>query len=248
MAIDNIGVIEAESSRLVEALRANPSARIPWSETWTVSTCARHVGGVHHVVTQVINERPVADFGRFSSLVMPDGDDPALADWVTAGTSALAQALRSCDRDAECWSWWPDGRTAGFWQRRMAQETLIHRWDAELGAGIDGKAMDPAVAADGIDEYFDVFAGLTRMLHSAPAGPSIHVHCTDTDGEWLIDLPADGERVVTHEHARGDLALRGPAERLLLTAWGRFDPAAADLDIIGDEDAVAHWAELFPPM
>jgi uncharacterized protein (TIGR03083 family) len=248
MTIDNIGVIEAESSRVVDALTANGSGRIPWSDTWTVSTCARHIGGAHHVVAQVVDDRPAGDFSMFSGLEMPDGDDPALADWIAGGTSALVRALRACEPEAECWSWWPDGRTAAFWQRRMAQETLVHRWDTELGAGVDGAPMDPAVAADGIDEYLDVFAGVTRMLHAAPAGPSIHVHCTDTDGEWLIALPAAGERVVTREHAKGDAALRGPAEGLLLTAWGRLDPAAAGVEVVGDEAVVARWAELFPPM
>src|SRR3954454_13196443 len=154
MTVDNIGVIQTESTRLLEALAANSSGKIPWSDTWTVSTCARHVGGVHRVVAQVVDDRPAGDFSLFSSLEMPDGDDPALRDWVAAGTNALVGALRACGSETECWSWWPDGQTAGFWQRRMAQETLVHRWDTELGAGIDRAPMDPAVAADGIDEYF----------------------------------------------------------------------------------------------
>jgi predicted lipid carrier protein YhbT len=86
------------------------------------------------------------------------------------------------------------------------------------------------------------------MLHTAPAGPSIHVHCTDTEGEWLVQLPADGERVVTREHAKADVALRGPAEGLLLMLWGRLDSAAADLEVIGDTDVVNRWVELFPSM
>ncbi|MDP9334996.1 MAG: maleylpyruvate isomerase family mycothiol-dependent enzyme [Actinomycetota bacterium] len=248
MAIDNIGVIETEGARVVAALEPNRDARIPWSDKWTVATCAQHVGGAHHVVAQVVNGRPTADFGLFSSLAIPERENPELAGWIAEGTAAVVAALRATDADAECWSWWPEGRTAGFWQRRMAQETLVHRWDAELGAGIRGAPMDPAVAADGVDEYLDVFAGLTRMLHTAPAGPSIHVHCTDSDGEWLLRLPAAGERVLTREHAKADVALRGPAEGLLLMMWGRLESAAANVEVIGDTDVVNRWVELFPPM
>jgi uncharacterized protein (TIGR03083 family) len=248
VAIDNIGVIEAEGARVVAALAVGRGARIPWSEDWTVGTCAQHVGGAHHVVAQVVKDRPTADFGLFSSLAIPDRESPELADWIAEGTAALVTALAATDPDAECWSWWPEGRSAGFWQRRMAQETLVHRWDSEVGAGLRRAPMDPAVAADGVDEYLDVFAGLTRVLHTAPAGPSIHVHCTDSEGEWLLQLPAAGERVLTREHAKADVALRGPAEGLLLMMWGRVDSTVAHVEVLGDTDIVNRWVELFPPM
>ena len=124
----------------------------------------------------------------------------------------------------------------------------MHRWDAELGAGIAGERMAPAVAADGIDEHLEVFVAVGRMLHTAPAGPSIHFHCTDTDGEWLLELPVAGERVLTREHRKGDIALRGPAEDLLLVAWGRVSPEAAGIDVVGDGTVLEQWKELLPPM
>ena len=248
VAIDNIGVIEAEGARVVAALGSGRDTTIPWSADWTVATCAQHVGGAHHVVAQVVNDRPTADFSLFSQLAIPDCQSPELADWIAEGTADLVTALAATDPGAECWSWWPEGRTARFWQRRMAQETLVHRWDAELGAGVRIEPMDPAVAADGVDEYLDVFAGLTRVLHNAPAGPSIQIHCTDSDGEWLLQLPAVGERVLTREHAEADVALQGPAEGLLLMLWGRVDSTAANVQVVDDLDIVSRWAELFPPM
>jgi len=106
--------------------------------------------------------------------------------------------------------------------------------------------MDPAEASDGIDEMLDVFVGLTRVLFSAPgAGESAHLHCTDTEGEWLITFPAEGERVVTREHAKGDVAYRGPAESLLLFLWGRD---GGDVDVVGDPAVADRWRELVPPM
>jgi len=248
MAIDNIGVIAAESARIVAAVQAARDAPIPWSDDWTVGACARHIGGAHHVVARVVRDRPTTDFGVGRTIDMPDVEAAGLADWVAEGTADLVGALNETDPDAECWSWWPDGRSAAFWQRRMAQETLVHRWDVELGAQISGQPMDPGVAADGVDEYLDVFAGMTRQLFTAPAGPSFHLHCTDTEGEWLVELPTAGERVVTREHAKGDAALRGPAEGLLLLAWGRVTPDAAGVEVVGDESAFARWSELFPPM
>jgi uncharacterized protein (TIGR03083 family) len=250
--IDEIGVIEAESKRLLAAWEVQPTGRVPWSEKWTVATCARHVGGTHHVVAQVVADRPTADFGRFASLTMPKGDDPGLGAWLAEGTQALVSALRATDPEAECWSWWPEGRTAGFWRRRMAQETLVHRWDAEAGAGVHGAPMDPAVAADGVDEYLDIFVSTSRAAAKAPAGPTFHLCATDTRDEWWLRLPSEGEREVVRTvpaHAvSGQATLRGQAEDLLLTAWGRLTPAAAGVAVGGDVEAVAHWADYCPPM
>jgi uncharacterized protein (TIGR03083 family) len=247
MGIDNIAVIEAEGARIVGALEASPTGRVPWSDDWTVATVAQHVGGVHHVVAKVIEDRPEGDFGLFRSIQRPGLDDPGLGTWAADGTAALAAQLRATDPAAECWSWWPEGTNAAFWQRRMAQETLVHRWDAELGAGITGARMAPDVAADGIDEYLDVFVAVSRLLNTAPAGPPIHLHCTDTEGEWLLELPA-GERVLTREHRKGDVALRGAAEDLLLVVWGRKTPAEAGVDVVGDATVLDRWSELVPPM
>ena len=57
-------------------------------------------------------------------------------------------------------------RTVGFWSRRLASETLVHRWDAELDAGIDGAPMDAAVAADAVDEHLGCFVGVVRAATS----------------------------------------------------------------------------------
>ena len=62
---------------------------------------------------------------------------------------------------------------------------------------------------------------------------TVHLHCTDVDGEWLV-ARRDGEVTVTAEHAKGDVAARGSASDLLLFLWGRV-PADA-LEVFGDAD------------
>ena len=166
------------------------------------------------MVAKVIEDRPTASFGLFATLDVPDKTDPGLTAWVAEGTAALVAQLRATDPAAECWSWHPDERSAGFWARRMAHETLVHRWDAEAGAGTTGAAMDPTVAADGIDEYLDVFVAVTRGLQSSPAGPSFHYDCTDTGDSWFLQLPSAGTRVITREPVECAVRFRGPAEGL----------------------------------
>jgi uncharacterized protein (TIGR03083 family) len=239
MSFDYPSIVQADSDRVVAALAANRDAVIPWSDAWTVKDCARHVGGLHHVIGQIVEGRPTASFSVFKSLVQPDADDPGLGAWIAEGTTAMVEQLRAVPASETCWSWWPEDQ--------VALETVVHRWDVERGAGVAIVPTDPALAADTIDEYFDVFVGLQRMLNTAPgAGETAHVHCTDTEGEWFVEFPEPGERVVRREHAKGDVAFRGPAEGLMLYLWGRLSADAAGVDIVGDTTLADRWTELAP--
>jgi uncharacterized protein (TIGR03083 family) len=247
--MDFLASIEADSGRIAAALAANRDGVIPWSDDWTVKACAQHVAGAHYVVGRVVEGRPTVDFGVRSEIEFPDEDSPGFDEWVAAGSASLLHQLRSTDPAEPCWSWWPEASTVGFWHRRMAHETLVHRWDIEQGAGIAGDPMDPVLAADGIDEYLDVFVGIARFLHRAPgAGESAHIHCTDTEGEWLLTFTGPSERTLVREHAKGDVAMRGPAEGLLLHLWGRLDADATGVEILGDTALVARWRDLVPAM
>lgn len=252
MAIDYLDVIRTDGARALAAMEADPSARIPWSDSWTVADCGVHLGGAHHLFARVIAGRPTADFSEGRSLEPPAPSDPDASAWLRTGTAALLDALDGLSPDEPCWTWWPADQTIGFWHRRMAHETLVHRWDLELGAGIAGEPIAPALAADGIDELLDVFVAVSRMVHGSPGdGESVHVHCTDTDGEWLVTFGAPGATELRREHAKGSLAMRGPAEPLLLRLWGRLDAdqaEAAGIEVLGDQTVVERWSELVPSM
>jgi uncharacterized protein (TIGR03083 family) len=248
MSIDHLAIIKGEADRIIAAYAKDPSGKVPWSDRWTVRTVARHVAGTHNVVAQVIRDRPTADFGGFGALAMPAKDDPGFPAWFAAGTDALVEQCRATSPTEVCWSWHADGGTVGFWVRRMAQETLVHRWDAEAATGVVGPSMDPPVAADGIDELLDVFVSAGRALHNSPAGPAVHVSCTDTDQQWYLDLSEVGSRTVHTEPIDVSLTLSGPAEALLLLLWGRLDAEAAGVKADGDHDVLTRWTELVPPM
>ncbi|MCB0966113.1 MAG: hypothetical protein KDB37_04705, partial [Ilumatobacter sp.] len=72
-----------------------------------------------------------------------------------------------------------------------------------------------------------------------PAG-SLHVHCTDVDGEWLV-WNEGGEYRMKRAHEKGDAALRGPAEAILLRLWGRTSDRSDELSPVGDEHVLAEW-------
>src|SRR6201999_3325814 len=49
-------------------------------------------------------------------------------------------------------TWYEPEQTVGFWIRRMAQETVMHRIDAELAVDGTVSAIPEELAVDGIDE------------------------------------------------------------------------------------------------
>ncbi len=248
MGLDHLAAIRSDSARIVAALAARPDGAIGWCGDWTVQDCARHVGAVHQMATRVVAGRPTADFGVRAEIHVPPVDDPGLGAWLEASTSALVAQLEATDPDEACWSWFEAHRTVAFWRRRMAHETVVHRWDAEHGAGVDARPTDPVLAADGVDEHLEVFTAVSRALHGAPGdGETAHLHCTDTEGEWLIEFPEAGKQVLRREHAKGAVAIRGTAEALLLFAWGRPLEGSA-VEILGDGDIVDRWRQLVPPM
>jgi len=121
----------------------------------------------------------------------------------------------------------------------MAHETSIHRWDAESATG-EQAAVDAALAVDGIDEFLTVFLPRLADNFGEVGDATVHLHCTDVEGEWLV-ARRDGELTVTAEHAKGDVAARGSASDLLLFLWGRV-PADA-LEVFGDGDLLARFRQ-----
>ena len=152
MTLDYASIISDESSRIVDAYELDRRAAVPWSDRWTVATVARHVAGTHHVVADVIKDRPDADFGLFGTLQTPPKDSPEFVDWFRSGTASLLEQLSSAPADDECWSWFQPGRRVGWWARRMALEAVVHRSDADAA---QGKELSVAsdVAADGIEPW-----------------------------------------------------------------------------------------------
>jgi uncharacterized protein (TIGR03083 family) len=130
--------------------------------------------------------------------------------------------------------------TVGFWQRRQAHETAMHRIDAEAAAG-DVHPIDAELAADGIDEWLELVAHTPWRQPPTGDGETLHFHCTDVTGEWLLRLQPDGLEV-EREHAKGDVAARGAASDLLCWLQGR---GPIDLlEVFGDEMLLARWRDV----
>jgi uncharacterized protein (TIGR03083 family) len=248
MTLDYLDIISDETSRIVDGYERDRSARVPWSDRWSVGTVARHVAGTHHVVAEVVRDRPDADFGLFGQLRTPEKDAPEFVEWFRSGTTSLLEQLSTVPADDECWSWYEGGRWVGWWARRMALETLVHRADTDMARGVDF-SVAPEIAADGIDEYLDVFVAASRKASDAPAGPIVSFECTDRSDRWWLDLSEQGNRLVSREVLADSLRIRGGARDLLLVLWGRVPISdLPEVEASGDAKELDRWSELVPPM
>ena len=227
-----LGSLWRDGLNLADAAeRAGLDAAVESCPGWSVADLVWHTGEVHSFWRSVVRE----GWTDPTHYVEPERPaDTELVGWYREGVQRAVEDLGAADPDDAVWSWAPRGGNAGWVIRRMAQETAVHRWDAERAAG-SGWTIDADVAVDGVDEFLEHFTD-TAAAGAAEVGGTVHLHCTDAEGEWLVSEPVPGGRLeFTKEHAKGDAAVRGTAADLLLLLWRRVDLADADrFEVFGD--------------
>jgi uncharacterized protein (TIGR03083 family) len=245
--------IEASTETLAGLVDGADLTRpVPTCPDWTLRQLATHVGRAHRWAAEIASTRS-AEFIPFRQV--PDGkfpDDPAQhAPWLRAGAARVVDAVRAAGSDPV----WAFGelRPASIWGRRMAHETAVHRADAEIAAGREVR-FEPDIAADAIDEWLGFLSGLGNgtddpRLGALPDGAVLHVHATDEGldgaGEWLVRREGS-EVTVQPGHGRGDVALRGPAGRLLLVLMRRVPPDDPQVQVLGDPALLDAWLAATP--
>jgi uncharacterized protein (TIGR03083 family) len=232
---DLIAAFRRERTAFDKAVRAaGVDADVSSCPGWTVNDLCVHVARVHRWSADIVEARPAAPEGR-PVVDAPDG--PAVFDFVDAGANRLADVLDQAGPNEPCWSW-TDDRTVHFWARRQAHELAIHRWDAQCALG-HTEPIEREQAVDSIQELFDIRPFRPDGVPPGQ-GETIHLHCTDGEGEWLARFESD-RAVVTHEHAKADAAARGTASDLLLLMWGRIPPE--QVEVFGDPSLMASWRD-----
>ena len=244
-----VAEIEASTAGLAEILAEHDqSLPIPTCPEWTLRQLVTHIGRAHRWAAEITRTRSKT-FIPFREV--PDGklpDDRAeQCAWLHAGAARIVNAVREANSDL-VWSF--TGQVpAGFWIRRMAHETLVHRADAQLASGEEPEpGVAAEVAADAIDEWLMLLAGglgnADERTTVLPAGAGLHIHATDDGlggrGEWMIRHDAGG-LTVEPGHGKGDAALTGPAVSLLLVLMRRRPVSDPAVTVYGDGAVVDGW-------
>lgn len=251
-----IDAVETAGSALAEAAAtAGPDAEVPTCPGWRVRDLLRHTSMVHRWATETV-VRPRATYEPGAAETELDGEE--LLAYYREGHTGLVAALRGAPEDLECWTFLPAPSSLAFWARRQAHETTVHRADAESALPGGPGPVDPALAADGIDELLCLLHGRdTSRVRTA--GPRIlRVRATDTGDDWVVRLSATeaprAERVGQRTAAPdADTELIGPAGLVYLTLWNRLPAGplatagsarpAGSVTLTGDAEVARLWHE-----
>jgi uncharacterized protein (TIGR03083 family) len=211
-----VTALRREGAAFAEAAgAAELDADVPSCPGWTVRRLVSHLSRVHRSAVAGVQDGTVEP----PALAARPPDDGRLLAWYGEGLDRLLTVFADAEPHL------PD-----FWPRRMAHETTMHRFDAELAAYARAGGFDAALAADGVGEVVESMLSLRAADEPlASARGDVLVDCTDTGDTWLVRLEPGTVRSERPESRprRADAGIRGPAADLYLVLWGRLplDPA-----------------------
>jgi uncharacterized protein (TIGR03083 family) len=222
-------LLRTDGLRLADVAGQDLEADVPTCPGWTVADVVLHTAEVyqHKLACMRLGRSPGDEY---------PGAPPAHVDalsWFSASLRELLHELRERGPSAASFTWFPPEQTTGFWYRRMAHETAVHRVDVESAAGTV-TAVDRRLALDGIDE-------ILRVILSDPDVATVtnnsrgSVAVRTGEHVWTIEL---GPGLVDARPRLGaaDATITGEPSELLLWLWGRRPDSA--VQISGDDSLV----------
>ena len=235
MTLDWVQIVGREGAALVDAAELDLGAAVPAAPGWDVTDLLRHIGLID-AWTSVILRTGTLERPSRSNGMLPEPPSEHVLEWYRETLAGLVDDLGAVDDpERPVYSFAPAHQRAGFWPRRMAQETVVHRVDAEQAVGRPVGVIDPALAADGIDEIFTIFVPSLGASRSPGDGRSVRLEPTEVEvASWIVRF-GDGAVTLEPDLTTVDASVRGPAAALLLWLWGR-QPLEA-LDVSGTRDA-----------
>lgn len=229
---------------------SDPETPVPTCPEWTLKQLFRHVGRGNRWAAQIISERRVSPLDpREVHEGKPPDDLDAAVEWLNAGAAQILKAVDQVGTDTRVWTFLGP-KPGGWWIRRRVHEVAVHHADAALALGTTFD-IPADLAADAVSEWLDISTGMAKKRHDQPLalGSSIHLHAADEGlgptGEWTVEHDEDGLGW-SHSHGKGTVALRGPANDLLLAITRRRSAADLGLEVFGDTATWDTWLDRTP--
>ncbi|WP_238017470.1 maleylpyruvate isomerase family mycothiol-dependent enzyme [Dactylosporangium sp. AC04546] len=250
-----------ERSRLLECLAddylrlrtvagRDLTAPVPSCPEWTTADLVRHVAEVY--LHKAMTMRAAAFPDPWPPEHLAAEESVALLD--RAYGELIDEFARRADAEATP-TWHKPDQTVRFWIRRMAQESVIHRIDAELALGAPVAPIPDDLAVDGIDEVLKLFVdygthawpGEFTTTLSAAKGRTLAVQVTDGPA-WLVRTDPDAVTVTDAAPSalsEADALIHGAPAPVLRWLWAResipTDDAQPPVTVEGDEEALREF-------
>ncbi len=228
--------LTADYGRLRDVTARDLTASVPSCPGWTVTDLVCHVAEVYLHKVECIRQHRAPDPWP------PDfsGEEPIAL--LERAYDALTVEFASHVPTDPAYTWYEPDQTVGFWIRRMAQETVIHRIDGELALREESASIPHDLAVDGIDEVLRLFLGYGSHRWAAEFGPALkeasgHSVRVATDQEsWLVTAATAGVNLDTTGEKVPAATIFGAPDVLLRWLWARGGDD--EVHISGDPGAV----------
>jgi uncharacterized protein (TIGR03083 family) len=232
-----LDLLASEATLLADTAAAiDLDAPVPTCPGWSARDAVEHTGMVYHhkIACMQLGRRPEDD--EYAAAPAPGQGS---VEFFREALAALLEELVRRGPSAPSYTWWPDDQTVGFWYRRMAQETAVHRVDVQSVTG-DVTHIDDDLALDGVDEVLTLF--LAGDWAEEPVDDASGSTVAIRTGENLWRATLDQEEVtLTSGPGPSHATVSGEPSELLLWLWGRRPLSAVTVE--GDDAVIAELRE-----
>lgn len=220
-------VLRTEGELLATStLGTDPHLPVRYAEGMTVADTVRHVGSVYRMVVAWL--RLGAQPTRWQRAQVPG---QSIVEYLRAGHRALLTELSAHDPADAAPTWWPLDQTYGFWYRRLAHETTVHRYDVQTAAAtmtVTSGIVNDEVAFDGIDEILSLWFSHRLDVLGVTNSWTGRVAVVAGRRRWIAQLAETGTASWPAEAGeRADATVSSDPAGMYLWLWGRRPFATA---------------------
>lgn len=208
--------VRQDGERLGAVAGTAASAEVPSCPGWSMGDLVRHVAQVyeHKIACTTLRHEPDPWPPVWQAR------DPL--DWLSDAHARLLAMFARSEPTTPSYTWWPPDQTVGFWARRMAHETAVHRFDAELAAGTP-TLIKADLAADGVDEILSVMLEGDWSDEPDETATGARVAVSTAGRTWTVALERESVSVTEGDEAgSANPRLSGDPSDIDLWLWGRI--------------------------
>lgn len=232
-------------------IAAPADANVPTCPDWTVADLAEHTAEVYRHKATTIR---LGDFPKPwppEASERPERPEASPADDLTSAFAELIRELSERAPTDPARTWHEPDQTVGFWLRRMAHETVIHRIDAELAAGREVSKIDDDLALDGVDEVLNLYCAYRGTVWRDECGDLLDdpdarpITVQAGQSRWVVRTTKAGLQIAEADAqtaAQSAASASGQPGSMLRWLWNR---AADDtVALTGDEALLGKFRAL----
>jgi uncharacterized protein (TIGR03083 family) len=204
-----------DAARLRAVAPAGLDRPVPDCPGWTGADAVRHTAQVylHKVETIRLGDWP----DPWPPEHLEAAEPLALFDDAHA---RLVEAFEAHGPAEPVRTWWPADQSVGFWVRRMAHETSVHRHDVERAAG-EPTPVAADLAVDGIDEVLALFLAGDWSDEPVETATGSRVVVSSGGHDWEVTLGRERVDLARSATGAATASVTGEPTAVLLWLWGR---------------------------